>query len=71
MEERKGFFTEEQEQKLDAFIKLEGIAEAMDGTAIKLVDNIILEKLKDTLNKKDPELLEVIYAVIDDIFDNI
>lgn len=68
MEERKGFFTPEQEVKLDEFIKLEGIYEAMDGTAIKLVDNILLEKLKAKLQEKNPELIETIESVIDEVF---
>ena len=71
MEERKGFFTPEQEEKLDEFIKLEGIYEALDGTAIKLTDNIILNKLKEKLSEKNPELVDTICALIDEVFENI
>lgn len=65
MEERKGFLTPEQEQKLDELIELKGIYEAMDGTVIKLFDNIALERLKEKL---PAESLPVVYQVIDEIF---
>lgn len=71
MDERKGFFTSEQEVKLDEFIKLEGIYEAMDGTAIKLTDNVVLDKLKDKLAEKNPELVDTIIAIIDEVFENL
>jgi hypothetical protein len=69
--ERKGFFTPEQEAKLDEFIKLEGIYEAMDGTAIKLTDNIVLNKLKEKLSEKNPELTATVLAIIDEVFANL
>jgi len=68
MEERKGFFTPEQEVKLDEFVKLEGIAEAADGLVIKLTDNLVLEKLKAKLQEKNPELVETIENIIDEVF---
>ena len=68
MDERKGFFTPEQEVKLDEFVKLEGIYEAVDGIAIKLVDNILLEKLKAKLQEKNPALVETIEGIIDEVF---
>jgi len=68
MDERKGFFTPEQEVKLDEFIKLEGLYEAVDGVAIKLVDNALLSKLKEKLQEKNPEMVEMIETVIDEIF---
>lgn len=68
MEERKGFLTQEQEQKLDELIELKGLYEAMDGTAIKLFDNIGLERLK---GKIPPETLPVVYQVIDEIFNGL
>jgi len=65
MEERKGFLTPEQEKQLDDLIELKGIAEALDGAAIKLADNQGLERLK----AKIPEdVLPVVYEVIDEIF---
>lgn len=69
--ERKGFFTPEQESKLDEFIKLEGIYEAMDGTAIKLVDNVVLDKLKEKLSEKNPELTATVLEIIDEVFANL
>ena len=67
-EERKGFFTPEQEVKLDEFIKLEGIYEVVDGPAIRLSDNVVLNKLKEKLKEKNPELVETIEGIIDEIF---
>ena len=67
-EERKGFLTPEQEKTLDKLIKLKGIAEAVDGTAIKMLDNIALEKLK---TKIPEDILLVVYEVIDEIFNGL
>jgi hypothetical protein len=69
--ERKGFFTPEQEKQLDEFIKLEGIYEAVDGPAIKLADNVVLDKLKEKLSEKNPELTETVLAIIDEVFANL
>jgi hypothetical protein len=70
-EERKGFFTPEQEVKLDEFLKLEGIYEATDGVAIKLTDNIVLQKLKEKLLEKNPEMVDMVETVIDEIFQSL
>jgi len=69
--ERKGFFTPEQEKQLDEFIKLEGIYEAVDGPAIKLADNVVLDKLKEKLSEKNPELTATVLAIIDEVFANL
>lgn len=62
---RKGFLTPEQEKQLDELIELKGLYESMDGTAIKLADNMVLEKLK----AKIPEdVLPIVYEVIDEVF---
>ena len=68
MEDRKGFLTPEQEQKLDELIVLKGISETLDGTAIKLADNLLLEKLKV---KIPAEYLPIVYDVIDEIFNSL
>lgn len=61
---RKGFFTPNQEKMLDDLYEGKGIVEALDGMAIRLVDNQGLERLK----KQIPEdVLPVIYEVIDEI----
>ena len=65
MEERKGFLTPEQEQVLDDLIELKGMAELIDGTVIKLTDNMGLEKLKA---KIPADILPTVYAVVDEIF---
>ena len=64
MEERKGFLTPEQEKLVDKLIELKGVYEAMDGTAIKLADNVMLEKLKA---KIPPDVLPIVYQVVDEI----
>jgi len=68
MDDRKGFLTEEQEKKVDDLIVLKGISEALDGPAIRLVDNLLLEKLKA---KIPAETLPVVYEVIDEIFNSL
>lgn len=68
MEERTGFLTPEQEKKLDELIVLNGASEAFDGMAIRLADNVGLQKLKEKIMAEKPELLEMIYQVIDGIF---
>lgn len=65
-DERKGFLTPEQEKQLDELIKLEGIAEALDGPAISLVDNQGLERLKKQLvDRFGEEALAITYQIID------
>ncbi len=68
MSERKGFLTPEQEKQIDKLIELKGIYEAVDGIAIRMADNIGLEKLKA---KIPPESLPVIYEVVDEILKSI
>lgn len=65
MEERKGFFTPEQEKILDDLYEGSGIVEAMDGTVIRLADNLGLEKIKE---KIPPEVLPFVYEIIDEVF---
>ena len=69
MEERKGFFTPEQEKILDDLIELNGIYEALDGPAIKLIDNQGLEALKAKLEEKSPDALPIVFEIVDTIFD--
>lgn len=64
MEERKGFLTENQEKGLDNLIELKGVAEALDGAAIRIADNKGLEALKDKL---PAEVLPTVYEVIDEV----
>lgn len=68
-ETRKGFFTKEQEKKLDDFIAAEGIYEALDGPAITLTDNLLLQKIKEKLVEKNPEVVEMIESAIDEVFE--
>jgi hypothetical protein len=68
MDTRKGFLTPEQEEKLDKLIELKGLYEAMDGTAIKLLDNQVLQRMKANIPE---DVLPVVYEVIDEIFDSL
>ena len=68
MEERIGFLTPEQEKKLDQLIELKGISEALDGPAIKIADNVGLQKLKEKLLASQPDILPIIYQIVDEIF---
>lgn len=61
--ERKGFLTKNQEEGLDRLIELKGIAETLDGPAIRLADNQGLERLK---NKIPEDVLPTVYAIIDE-----
>ena len=65
MEERKGFFTKDQEKKLDDVIRLKNpILEAVDGPIISVVDNIFLQKV---VAKLKPEFKQVLLDVIDEV----
>ena len=69
-EERKGFLTTGQEQKLDDLIDLSGIKERFDGVAIALLDNVVMSRIKRKYIN-DPEVLQDVYRIIDMIFDAI
>ena len=64
-EERKGILTPNQEKGADELIKLDGVAERLDGPAIKIADNQVIERLK----KRIPvEYHEEIYGIVDELF---
>ena len=69
MEERKGFLTPEQEEKLDNLIELRGIYEAMDGPAIRIADNKGLEALKQKIAEQYPEVIPIVYEIVDTILE--
>ena len=69
MEERKGILTPEQEKILDKVLVLNNkAAEALDGTAISLIDNQLIERLKIKLIDIHPDALEITYQMVDLIF---
>jgi hypothetical protein len=69
---RKGFLTPDQEQQLDAVIQGSKLVEALDGPAIKIADNQGLERLKPAMVEKfGPEVLEMVYEVVDTIFESL
>lgn len=64
MEERKGILTPNQEKGVDELVELDGIAERLDGFAIQVVDNQIIERAK----KKIPaEYLPSVYEIVDEL----
>ena len=69
---RKGILTPEQESKLDDLVKFNSVlAESIDGLAIQLIDNQGIEKLKAQLIEKYPGALEIVYAIVDALFEGI
>lgn len=72
MEARKGFLTPDQEKTLEGFLKFNNkVAEAVDGIAIQLIDNQVLERLKSKLESLHPEAVEVAYQIIDELFNGL
>jgi len=72
MEERKGFLTPDQEKILDELIKFDStIAEKLDGVGIQLIDNQGLERLKGALVEKYPDSLDLVYQIIDALFEGL
>ena len=67
--EREGLFTPEQEKALDDLIKLGNpVLEALDGPAIRLIDNKGIDKLTDKLKEKYPEAYQITLEIIDTAF---
>lgn len=68
-EERKGAMTPDQEKTLDKLIVLKNKAlEAVDGTGITLIDNLVIEAILDEADKKNPEIRGYVLQVVDVIF---
>ena len=70
MEERKGFLLPEQIKKLEKILQLKGILGVVDGPILKLIDDLLLEKLKAKIRNPE-EVLPVIYLIIDELFNAI
>lgn len=70
MEERKGFLLPEQIKKLEQILKLKGILGVVDGPILKLIDDLLLEKLKAKIQNPE-EVLPLVYLIIDEIFNAI
>jgi len=73
MEERKGVLTSAQEKTLDKLVVSKNSAiERVDGIAIALVDNQIIERLKGRLEEKHPGALnDYVYPIIDALFEGL
>lgn len=70
MEERKGFLLPEQIKKLENILKLKGVLGIIDGPILKLIDDLLLEKLKAKIENPE-QVLPMIYLIIDEIFNAI
>ena len=71
-ETRKGVLTPEQEQLLDDILKFNNkLAETFDGPAIKVVDNQGIERLKAKLLEKYPGADEILYQIVDVLFEGL
>lgn len=66
--DRKGFFTTAQEDLLDELYAKGGFWDKVDGAIIRIVDNTILERLKNKLPEKYKLL---IYKLVDEIMDSL
>lgn len=66
--DRKGIFTTEQEELLDKLYANGGLIDKFDGAIIRLIDNSILERLKQKL---PPKYIPVLYEVIDQIMESL
>jgi len=64
-EQRKGALTPEQEDVLEKLIKGSKWVELLDGPAIKLIDNQGIERVLDAADKKNPEIRQTVYEVVD------
>lgn len=68
-EERKGALTPEQEKIAEKLIVSKNSAiEAVDGTAITLIDNLAIEAILKKADEKNPEIRGYVNQVVDIIF---
>ena len=70
MEERKGFLTPEQVKIAIKILNLKGIYGVLASAALRLVDDLLLEKVKAKIPNAE-EALPMVYLIIDEIFNAI
>ena len=63
--ERNGLLTPKQEELADDLYDANGIMELIDGPAIKIADNVGLQKLKELI---PVEFHQTLYDIVDQIF---
>ena len=68
VDDRLGFLTPDEEKKADTYLKLKGLWEAVDGPAIKIADNQGLQLLKEKFLADKPDVVAIVYEVIDAVF---
>jgi hypothetical protein len=65
---RKGFLTPEEMEKLHKLLKLKGLLGVVDGPVLKILDDVVLEKVKAKI--PNPEtVLPTVYLIIDTLFE--
>jgi hypothetical protein len=67
VDDRKGFFKPDGEDKIHKLFKAKGIVGVVDLPLLRIVDNVLLEKLKTALGENAGEYLPVLYQVLDTI----
>lgn len=70
MEERKGFLTPDQVKIVVKLLNLKGIYGALSGPVIRLIDDLLLEKIKAKIPNAE-EVLPTVYLIVDEIFNSI
>lgn len=71
-EQRKGALTPEQQKVLDDILKWKNkTAEAVDGLAIQLIDDLAIEALLKKADETNPVIREYVYQVVDLLFEGL
>jgi hypothetical protein len=70
MDERKGFLTPDQVKIVVKLLNLKGIYGALSGPVVRLIDDLLLEKIKSKIPNAE-EILPTVYLIIDEIFNSI
>jgi len=69
MEERKGFMTPDQIKILAKLIGLKGIYGLLAPSVLRLIDDLLLEKVKAKIPNA-VDVLPVVYQIVDEIFNS-
>jgi hypothetical protein len=69
-DERKGFLTPEQVKIVVKLLNLKGIYGVLAGPILRLIDDLLLEKVKAKIPNA-AEVLPTVYLIIDEIFNSL
>lgn len=70
MDERKGFLTPEEVKIVAKLLNLKGVYGALAVPIIRLIDDLLLEKIKVKIPNAE-EVLPTVYLIIDEIFNSL